>query len=192
MFGTFSRTSHRGPWSRRTRKTSVTSPEWGPAIPAMAPACDRSVHGKPATSTSKGTSIENARTSPCNAVCGKRAWSTRRAGAQISHIAIVSWPSLAKPSSKPPIPENRLTTLSVGNGEGCFWRRLTFERVPPWPELASVVVLRVAAAHSAIPILIQNNTPRPFDPTFRSPPTHGGRSAWNTTSMSVEIGWVTR
>jgi len=113
MKETFSRTTQGTRRRSSSRKTSPTRPERAPPIPAVRPAWLRSWQGKPPTtnSTSEGRALSSV-TSRGQSTCAILARRTARAGSQISHRRLVSWPAAASPRSNPPMPANRPATLT--------------------------------------------------------------------------------
>jgi len=102
--GTFSISSQRGPALRQTRrKTSSTSPDRLPPMPAARPAWERFRQGKPAVTSS--VAAGKLRSFVMSAWCstpGNRDFSTALAPGSISHSSVDHWSSSPNPS--PPIP----------------------------------------------------------------------------------------
>ena len=108
MFGTFSSRTQVGGVASINRKTSRTSPDSFPSMPAVRPTWLRSVQGKPAATTSTLGSASRSLTSPTT---GALKWrrNVAAAGDQYSQSRSASIPARWRPSSSPPIPEKSPT-----------------------------------------------------------------------------------
>ena len=101
MLRTFSSTSTGARRPFRSRNTSPTRPEASPVMPFVRPACDRSVHGNPAVTTSTSGSRSSSRTSPASGTPGKRSARTACAGSHHSHSSSVTTAGFVEPEFDP-------------------------------------------------------------------------------------------
>lgn len=116
---TFSTSRNWGRSSLVIRQSSPHSPLRSACIPPIFPANERSWQGKPPVTTSTeipssaNRSAVSSRTSSYCLTLGQCFASTRRQNGSISQKATVSKPPvLSRPNEKPPMPENKSSTLS--------------------------------------------------------------------------------
>ena len=115
MNGTFSSSTHGVSLLLDQSKTSPTSPDRAPEMPLVAPACDRSWQGNPATTSdvSFGSRF-SVQMSSCSGMPGNLVRSTSIAGGSFSQNIAVRCPARCNPRSSPPMPANRPATT-------CCW-----------------------------------------------------------------------